>query len=63
MLKRVGDFSSFLDSAADDAAIEALRRSYSTGRPLGARDWIVELEASLNRPLTPAARGRKPLSA
>jgi len=60
ILGRVGDFQSFVDDDADEAAIGALRRARSTGRPVGAADWIAALEASTRRALAPEKRGRKP---
>jgi len=39
VLERVGDFSVFLSQPADEAAVTAIRRSRSTGRPVGAEDW------------------------
>jgi len=41
-------------------AVAALRQSYTTGRPVGAADWIARLEAETDRPLAPRKRGPKP---
>jgi putative transposase len=60
VLARIDDFASYLDEAEDSARVAALRRSRSTGRPVGARDWIADLEARAGRPLAPGKRGRKP---
>jgi putative transposase len=61
VLDRVGDFRTFLAADFDeDAEFGPLRRSETTGRPLGAADWIARLEADAGRPLTPHRRGPKP---
>ena len=40
-LERVGPFAAFLDETADaDAALIALRRAETTGRPIGSAAWI-----------------------
>jgi putative transposase len=59
LLARIGDFAGLLDAAEDAAAILAIRRSRSTGRPVGAADWIAALEAETGRGLAPAKRGPK----
>jgi putative transposase len=60
-LERYGSFAGFLGSAADHAdAWRALRRSETTGRPLGSADWIAALEAQTGRTLAPQKRGPKP---
>lgn len=63
MLGRIGDVNAFLGGPEDAEAVMALRRSYSTGRPVGAADWIAQLEALTARTLAPRKRGRKPKSA
>ena len=61
LLDRIGDFAGMLEGAEEDeAAVMAIRRSRSTGRPVGAEDWIKGLEAGLGRVLAPARRGPKP---
>jgi putative transposase len=61
VLERVGSFAAFLGTAFDqDAAFAALRRSETTGRPIGSQDWIRRLERDLARPLAPRKRGPKP---
>lgn len=35
-------------------------RSRTTGRPVGAEEWIKALEAAADRKLAPAKRGPKP---
>jgi putative transposase len=59
LLDRIGDFAGLLEAAEDEAAVMAIRRSRSTGRPVGAPAWIEALEASTARTLAPAKRGRK----
>lgn len=63
VLDRVGNFAGFLAEPEDAEAVAALRRSYSTGRPVGDIDWITELEALTSRTLAPRKRGRKPRAA
>ncbi|MGH7022139.1 MAG: transposase [Caulobacteraceae bacterium] len=60
VLARVEDFAAYLDEAEDAERIAALRRSRSTGRPIGAKDWLAALEADTGRALTPGKRGPKP---
>ncbi|MBX3480358.1 MAG: transposase [Caulobacter sp.] len=62
MLSRFADFAGYLSAENDPRAVEALRRSYSTGRPVGAADWVRALEGETGRTLGAAARGRKPLA-
>ena len=53
-LERVGDFRAFLSGAVDEpASYAALRKAEGLGRPLGARDWLVEMEARTGLPLIP----------
>ena len=60
LLERAGDIGEFLAAPADEEAVAALRRSYTTGRPVGSDAWIAELEALTDRALAPRKRGRKP---
>lgn len=60
-LERYGDFADFLGDPRDDAdAWRALRRSETSGRPLGSAAWIAGLEARTGRTLAPQKRGPKP---
>ena len=59
-LEAVGDFAAFLETAEDTAAVTAIRRSRTTGRPVGAKDWVAALEARTDRTLAPVRRGPKP---
>jgi putative transposase len=61
VLELVGDFAAFLEEPVDEAAAFApLRLSETTGRPLGAADWVVGLERDSGRVLAPRKRGPKP---
>ncbi|PVX27881.1 transposase [Sphingomonas pokkalii] len=60
-LDRYGDFATFLgDTAEADSAWHALRRAETTGRPLGAADWIADIERRTGRTLAVQKRGPKP---
>jgi putative transposase len=59
LLARIEDFAGMLAGAEDEAAVRALRSSRTTGRPVGAADWIRALEAQTERSLAPARRGPK----
>ena len=61
VLDRVGSFADFLGEAIDEnVALASLRRSETTGRPIGSDDWIRRLERDHARPLVPRKRGPKP---
>ena len=60
LLSRIGDFAALLVAEEDAAAVSAIQRSRSTGRPVGADDWIRTLERRTERRLAPAKRGPKP---
>jgi putative transposase len=61
VLERVGDFATFLAEPIDEAiAFGGLRQSETTGRPLGAKDWIAALESGEGRALAPRKRGPRP---
>ena len=60
VLQRVGPFDAFLAAAFEaEAAFAPLRAAETTGRPLGAAEWIRALEAEYGRPLAPRKRGPK----
>jgi len=40
--------------------LDVLREHVRTGRPLGATDFVADVERRLGRTLAPAKRGRKP---
>ena len=60
ILARVPDFAGLLKAAEDEAATRALLNSRTTGRPVGAADWIEGLEAQTGRKLAAGRRGPKP---
>jgi putative transposase len=60
VIDRLGDFAAFLGDADDAAAYAALRRSETTGRPLGDPRWIEQLEQQHGKTLAPQKRGPKP---
>ncbi len=60
LLDRIGDFAALLEAAEDEAAVTAIRRSRTTGRPVGAAAWIRALEARSGRTLAAGRRGPKP---
>jgi len=57
--EEVGDWREYLGGGSDGEAAR-LRRSTSTGRPLGSPDFVARLERELGRPLAPGRPGRKP---
>jgi len=64
LLDRMPDFAEQLEAAERDAggwesAFSALRLSEGTGRPLGAADFVSDLERLLGRPVARRAPGRK----
>jgi putative transposase len=60
-LDRYDDFAAFLGTPADyTEAWQALRKSETSGRPIGARDRIEEIEKRTGRTLAPQKRGPKP---
>lgn len=58
LLARVLNWGRFLKGGLQDVEAEKMRLHTSTGRPLGADDWVSELEAGSGRPLKPRPRGR-----
>lgn len=56
-------WTQWLALGLDEAEVARLRRATSTGRPCGTADFATRLEQQLQRPLTPARRGRKPATA
>jgi putative transposase len=57
--ERVPDLAELLERD-QEAAFDRLRRSETTGRPVGADDFVRDLERRLKRPIVPRAPGRKP---
>ena len=60
VLDRVERFAELIRTEADDPAFALLRAAESTGRPLGAADFVADLERRLGRPIARRAPGRKP---
>jgi putative transposase len=58
-----GSWRKFLEEEETEAEIQAIRRSTYSGRPLGPRQFIQELEHHTQRRLTPAKAGRPRKSA
>ena len=60
-LERYGSFAAFLGTpAAAEDAWRSLRRSETSGRPLGSAAWVASIEARTGRTLAPQKRGPKP---
>jgi putative transposase len=61
LLERYPDFARMLDAQTeqDAAAWTRLRKSESTGRPVGSDRWLSELERLTGRELRPKRRGPK----
>lgn len=63
VLARIARFGDLLeDDPGRDAGFQALRAAERTGRPVGTRDFVLDLERRLGRPLSPRGRGRKPMA-
>ena len=65
--RRVDDFAALIaaDANSENAwsgAVRALRSSERTGRPLGNRDFVEDLERRPRRPLAKRGAGRKALA-
>ncbi|MBL8553905.1 MAG: transposase [Phenylobacterium sp.] len=60
VLERVDRFADLIENDGDEAAFTALRAAEQTGRPLGAADFVADLERLLGRPIARRAPGRKP---
>jgi len=57
--ERLGaDLAGFFDLDVEEEARRRLRRAASTGRPLGAADWIKSMEAATGRRLADPPMGR-----
>ena len=62
-LSRIDDFAAFLSvDPGEDARWTKALKCELTGRPVGARRWVVDLAKSLGRTLSHETRGRKPRS-
>jgi putative transposase len=60
LLAKVSDWRQFLIEEEDEATLEALRLCSRTGRPLGAADFVAQLESSFGRRLRPRKPGPRP---
>jgi len=56
----VGSFAALIEGDAESPAFAAIRAAETTGRPLGAADFVADLERILGRPVARRAAGRKP---
>jgi len=63
VLERWPDFAAMLKSGEDEPMSSALRRAETIGRPIGAKDWLEQVERKLGRTVRPAKRGPKLKSA
>ena len=59
ILARVENFAGMLKGVEDEAAVRALLSSRTTGRPVGAAEWIKALEVETRRGLAAGKRGPK----
>jgi putative transposase len=59
VLERVETFRAWLAEEEDAAAVGALRRAETIGRPVGSREWVRGVEARVARRLEAGKRGRK----
>ena len=62
LLDRFGPMDKFLGGAEDEQATRALRIAETTGRPVGATDWLLDLERRSGRTLQRRKPGPKPLT-
>ena len=60
LLDRYPAFARLLEAPVEDRLLAALRQAEGTGRPLGSKAFVAELEARLGRALGPLKRGPKP---
>jgi putative transposase len=60
VLDRVERFANLIAGEAEEPAFRLLRAAEATGRPLGAADFVSDLERRLGRPIARRAPGRKP---
>ncbi|MFO1014137.1 MAG: transposase [Caulobacteraceae bacterium] len=59
VLARTPDFAALITGDPDDKAFTAIRAAERTGRPLGPREFVEDLERLLGRPIARRAAGRK----
>ena len=63
LLQSVGDWRTFLDSAAQAEESDQIRAHETTGRPLGAEAFVEQVEKALGRVLRPRKPGPVPSAA
>lgn len=62
-LSRIADFAEVISPTAEtDPKWTSVLRAEIIGRPVGAKDWLEQLEAQYSRALSPQKRGPKPKS-
>ena len=60
-LERVGDFADFLGEDFDETtSYAALRKAERVGRPIGASEWLEDMEARMGLTLRSRKRGPAP---
>ena len=63
-LSRIEDFAAFVAIALDESPLWSdVLRAETIGRPVGAKEWIAELEHVHGKALSPQKRGPKPATA
>lgn len=58
LLSRLPEWADFLQAGVDEVERQRLRQHSNTGRPLGAEDWLDNLERQTGRRLKPGLPGR-----
>lgn len=61
MLQRVGDWATYLEKVLSEEQLETISRHTRSGRPLGSKVFVADLERRLQRILAPRPSGRKPI--
>ncbi len=60
-LSRIGDFAAFLTGGSDNEPLwSEVLKAEVIGRPVGAKEWIAELERRHGKVFSPQKRGPKP---
>ena len=60
LLEFVDDWASFLSQDLSESEMDMLRNHERTGRPLGEKEFIIQIEKALGRTLQPKKPGPKP---
>ena len=60
VLDRVDSFAALVEAEAESPSFAATRAAETTGRALGAADFVTDLERLLGRPIARRAPGRMP---